>query len=74
MGEKAKQVTNLGLACFAGTLVSCVGTGSAESAECLELALLGGDFAGCLGRVCVGEGDGGTSGGGSEVVALKCQV
>ena len=51
-----------------------VGTGNAERAERLEVALLVGDLAGALDRLTVGNGDGGKSradSGGLEVIALK---
>jgi hypothetical protein len=43
----------------------------AQSLEGLELLLLAGDLAGCLGLVHSGERDSGAGGGGGEVVALQ---
>lgn len=48
-----------------------VSTGIAESAVGVELLLFSGDFTRSLSRVGLGERDGGTSGGGLEVLSLE---
>ena len=53
---------------FFGTSVALLGAGIAESTERLELALVGGDFAGLLGNDGWGEGKGNTGGLGSELL------
>lgn len=58
---------------FANTIVPGVGTSIAESPVCLELPLLRGNLARCLGSVDVRDGEVLTSGSGSEVIALIVQ-
>ena len=62
--------TNLRFPNLALALVAGGSTLVAENAVCLELSLLLGDLAGCLGDESGGKGDGGTGGSGGEVVAL----